>query len=79
MTPQEHYDEAERLLSDSVLVGANQAGDPALHLALSTEALAHATLALAGFTRDAATGADHVHGFICGDRAERDTEPGRPA
>jgi hypothetical protein len=66
MGPQEHFEAAERLLAGN-FAAANAAA-----------AHAHATLALAGFVRDAATGADHVHGFICGDRAERDTEPGRP-
>ena len=50
MTPQEHYERAEWLLEQ--LEAANSDADPAIHTALCTEAQVHATLALAGFTRD---------------------------
>lgn len=48
MTPQEHYDEAERLL-----LAANTLTESDTRLPLCfAEAQVHATLALAGFTRD---------------------------
>jgi len=80
MTPQEHYDKAEALLR------ANYA-DADTHRA----AQVHATLAVAGFTRDATAGSDHVHDHIGPTRTVNSdefgystqegytTEPGRPA
>jgi hypothetical protein len=72
VNPQQHYE-----LAESLLASQNSALNDEQDQARRAAAQVHATLALAGFTRDAHTGADHVHGFICGDRAERDTEPGR--
>jgi hypothetical protein len=53
MTPDEHYDEAERLLDgpDPSVPDYDAARQDNL-----AEAQIHATLALAGFTRDAASG-----------------------
>jgi hypothetical protein len=86
MTPQEHYDEAEVLLGR-----AFAATNDTAFTAFATRAQVHAALALAGFTRDAATGADHVHdhigptrtvgvdGFGYSTQEGYTTEPGRPA
>jgi hypothetical protein len=48
MTPQEHYEEAEEMLGRAFA----STNDDAFR-AFSTRAQVHATLALAGFTRDA--------------------------
>ena len=58
MTPQEHYDEAERLCYNAQRQGGNEA------LKMLATAQVHATLALAGYTRDAAANATCAHGTV---------------
>lgn len=47
MTPQEHYEEAEEMIGQAFAASNDDA-----FRAFSTRAQVHATLALAGFTRD---------------------------
>jgi hypothetical protein len=51
MTPDEHYDEAEEMLGRAASASSDMA-----FTTFATRAQIHATLALAGFTRDAASG-----------------------
>lgn len=73
-SPQWHYEEAERLL-----LAANTLTESDTRLPLCfAEAQVHATLALAGFTRDGAI-EQHTHEYMLPNGLLRETEAGRPA
>lgn len=60
MTGQEHYREAERLAEQAYHFTYGDGGDAAVGLALATESLAHATMALAAATALTGHGAGYL-------------------
>jgi hypothetical protein len=74
-TPQEDMDEARRLAEQAAKPNSIGPGT----VWSQRQALIYATLAVAGFTRDADTGADHTHDVCYPDQGHRvQSEPGRP-
>jgi hypothetical protein len=63
-TPQDDMDEARRLNNRADHYVYGDGADPLVGQAFATMALVHATLALAGYTRDAAVNATCAHGTV---------------